>query len=462
MKIYIMGICGTAMSHVALLLKQMGHAVCGSDNHFFDPIADLLKRNAIQTWEGYNVERLQEIHPDTVIVGNVVSRGNEEIEYLLDTRAFPFYSFPEFLEQQLFKHRDIWVITGTHGKTTTTAMTAFLMQTICDVGYFIGGIPHNFDTGCNLGNTSAPFIIEGDEYDTAFFDKRSKFFHYQPRTLIINNLEFDHADIFRDLQDIKRSFYQLTRQLPRNGHLVLNGDDPHVLALLPCPWTQVHTVGFNDNNDWQIQNVTNVPTGTSFDLRHPGTYKTSRIQIPLLGNFNVRNAAMAYVACWVNGFNISEEAIKHFKGVQRRQTLLKISDDVLLFEDFGHHPTAIHATLKSLKAVYPEHHIVACFEPSCNTSSSKFFQDQANFAFQFAHEVWLLPPKAKLYTDRFVGRLTLLDEGQMKVSLEKEKVKIHLLKNYDALKNCLHQVTGKTLICCFSNGPLSTFLHTLI
>ena len=462
MKIYIMGICGTAMAHVALLLRQMGHVVCGSDTKFFDPVAGLLKRNEVTTFQGYDVGRLCKIAPDVVIVGNVISRGNPEMEFLLNTRKIPFYSFPEFLERHLFQQRDMWVVSGTHGKTTTTTLIAYLLKTKWNPGYLIGGLPEDFDCGCALGDHSAPFVIEGDEYDTAFFDKRSKFLHYAPRTLIINNLEFDHADIFRDLQDVQRAFYHLTRLVPQNGRIIMNGDDVHVTALMPCDWTQVITVGFGESNDWRIHNFEEAVTGIRFDLYKSKTCIFSNISAPLLGTFNARNIAMACVTCYENSIDIDTNVLKNFHGVARRQKVLQQNENFILLEDFGHHPTAVHATLQALKHCYPAYKIIACFEPACNTSASENFQRNATFAFESADEVWLLPAKSKLYSDRFVPTLSVLNPNEMAQQLQQNGRSIRILSSYDDMQTVLnlaqHEPT-KTLVCCFSNGPLSEFLN---
>lgn len=457
-----MGICGTAMAHVALLLRQIGYEVCGSDTKFFDPIAGLLKQSSIETVQGYNVERLRKINPDIVIVGNVISRGNPEIEYLLDTRKFPFYSFPDFLEKHLFCKRDMWVVSGTHGKTTSTTLLAYLLKNKMNPGYLIGGLPTDFDCGCNLGDPSTPFVIEGDEYDTAFFDKRSKFLHYAPRTLIINNLEFDHADIFRDLQDIQRTFYHLTRLVPRNGRILLNGDDSAATALLPCDWTHVITVGFGEQNDWKICHFKEDNLGLQFDLYRGKECIFSNVSAPLMGMFNARNVAMACVACQENGISIDTNVLKKFHGVARRQKVLLQKDNFILMEDFGHHPSAIHATLQSLKRCYSTYKIVACFEPACNTSASENFQRHSVFAFEFADNVWLLPTKSKLYNDKFIPPLLGLNLKEIEQQLDARHQTTCILSSYEDLKqhlNLLKQNDKKNLVCCFSNGPLSEFLH---
>ena len=464
MKIYIMGICGTAMSHVALLLQQMGHVVCGADQHFFDPIAKLLKDHQITTYTGYDSQRLCEIKPDVVIVGNVISRGNEEIEFLLNSRQFPFYSFPSFLEEHLFSKRNMWVVTGTHGKTTTTSLIAYLLKSVCNPGYLIGGLPQNFTHGCSLGDGNAPFVIEGDEYDTAFFDKRSKFFHYAPRTLIINNLEFDHADIFRDLQEVQRTFYQLTRIVPSNGRIIINGDTDTVKALLPCNWTQVVTVGFQSTNDWQIQNLQENALDINFVLHASSKNVQHLISAPLLGEFNARNIAMACVACFENDLDIDLNCLKNFRGIQRRQKILLKTNTFILMEDFGHHATALHVTLQALKQHYPQYKIIACFEPACNTSASVYFQEKATFAFEKADEVWLLPPKTHLYSDRFVNVLQSLQVETLATSLTTSGHKVTQIDTYETLLNKIRDLsksTEPTLVCCFSNGRLSEALEHL-
>lgn len=447
---------------MALLLRQMGYVVFGSDAKFFDPIAGLLKRNEVTTFLGYDVDRLCKMAPDAVIVGNVISRGNPEMEFLLNTRRMPFYSFPEFLEKHLFQQRDMWVVSGTHGKTTTTTLLAYLLKTKQNPGYLIGGLPADFDCGCALGDSNAPFVIEGDEYDTAFFDKRSKFLHYAPRTLIINNLEFDHADIFRDLQDVQRVFYHLTRLVPQNGRIIMNGDDVHVTELMPCDWTQVITVGFGASNDWQIRNFEEAVTGIRFDLYKGQTCIFPNISASLLGAFNARNIAMACVACHENDIDIDISALKKFHGVARRQKVLQQNENFILLEDFGHHPTAVHATLQALKHCYPGYKIIACFEPACNTSASENFQRNATFAFESADEVWLLPAKSKLYSDKFVPILTALNPNEMAQQFQQNGCSVRILSSYEDMQillNSVQRTSVKTLVCCFSNGPLSEFLN---
>src|ERR1043165_2376691 len=268
MKLYFMGICGTAMGNAALLARAAGHEVSGADTGVYPPMSTVLANAGITLHEGYDVARLEQLAPDLVVVGNAMSRGNPEVEWLLDTRAFPFTSLPAMLHEFVLKKRRNLVICGTHGKTTTTALTAFLLREAGrDPGYLIGGVPLDPPEGSHLGNAADPFVIEGDEYDSAFFDKRSKFIHYAPHVAVLNNLEFDHADIFRDLADVQRTFSHLTRIVPRNGFVVLNGDDDNLRALGAMSWTRVVRVGLDDGNDVQIADFTDAPAGAQFRLQ---------------------------------------------------------------------------------------------------------------------------------------------------------------------------------------------------
>ncbi|MEJ1973896.1 MAG: Mur ligase domain-containing protein [Lacunisphaera sp.] len=240
MKIYFMGICGTAMGNAALLARAAGHEVLGADAGVYPPMSTVLASAGIALHEGYDPARLEKLQPDLVVIGNAMSRGNPEVEWLLDTRALAFTSLPALLADFVLKGRRNIVVAGTHGKTTTTALTAFLLrENGRDPGFLIGGVPQDPPAGSHLGAAADPFVIEGDEYDSAFFDKRSKFIHYAPRIAVLNNLEFDHADIFRDLADVQRTFLHLARIVPRNGWIVLNGDDDNLRALGAFPWTRV-------------------------------------------------------------------------------------------------------------------------------------------------------------------------------------------------------------------------------
>ena len=394
MRIYFMGICGTAMGNAALLARAAGHEVMGADTGVYPPMSTVLAEAGIMLHEGYDPVRLEQLAPDLVVIGNAMSRGNPEVEWLLDTRALPFTSLPALLHESVLKTRRNLVICGTHGKTTTTALTAFLLrENGRDPGFLIGGVPQDPPTGNHFGATGDPFVIEGDEYDSAFFDKRSKFIHYAPHIAVLNNLEFDHADIFRDLADVQRTFSHLTRIVPRNGWIVLNGDDANLLALGPLSWTQVVRVGTGEGNDLRIVDFTETAAGAHFNLVWRGV-PWANVKWSQPGLFNARNAAMAALAAGLALFpdvptKLKLDALARFRGVKRRQELLVDRPALKVMEDFGHHPTALAETLHSFRARFPGHVIHAAFEPRSNTSRTKVMQSAFMRALALADEVYL-------------------------------------------------------------------------
>ncbi|HLP03364.1 MAG TPA: Mur ligase family protein [Opitutaceae bacterium] len=394
MRVYFMGICGTAMGNAALLLRQAGHEVLGADTGIYPPMSTVLREAGVTIHEGYDPERLRSLAPDLVVIGNAMSRGNPEVEWLLDTRALPFASLPELLHDLVLRHRRNVVVCGTHGKTTTTALTAHLLrEAATDPGWLIGGVPIDPPTGTNLGAAGGPFVIEGDEYDSAFFDKRSKFIHYAPRIAVLNNLEFDHADIFRDLADVQRTFSHLVRIVPRNGCVVMNGDDLNLRALGAMSWTRVVRVGVGEGNDLVLRNFSEDPHGVSFTLEWRGR-RWSEIRWKLPGLFNARNAAMAATAAGLllhgdDPTPLDLAPLARFRGVKRRQEILHRSPALTVIEDFGHHPTALHETLVSLRSRFPGHTLTAVFEPRSNTARTKVLQGGFSRALAEADEVYL-------------------------------------------------------------------------
>ena len=389
-----MGICGTAMGQAALLARAAGHEVLGADAGVYPPMSTVLAQAGIALHEGYDPVRLAQLKPDLVVIGNAMSRGNPEVEWLLDTRAIAFTSLPALLADFVLKGRKNIVIAGTHGKTTTTALTAFLLrENGRDPGFLIGGVPQDPPTGSHLGAAADPFVIEGDEYDSAFFDKRSKFIHYAPHVAVLNNLEFDHADIFRDLADVQRTFLHLARIVPRNGWIVLNGDDANLQALGAFPWTRVVKVGTGEANDVRITNFNEGPAGVTFTLAWRGE-EPANVKWTQPGLFNARNAAMAAVAAALALFpddptRLKLDALARFRGVKRRQELLVDTPRLKVIEDFGHHPTALAETLTSLRSRYPGVVISAVFEPRSNTARTKVLQAGFTRALGLADEVYI-------------------------------------------------------------------------
>ena len=465
MKVYILGVCGTAMAHVGILLRELGHEVYGSDSKFFPPISDLLKGSGIVTFEGYDANRLIDLSPDYVIVGNVVSRKNPEIEYLLGSKAIPFDSFPAFLNKNILVNRERYVVTGTHGKTTTSSLLAYILkENACEAGYFIGGIPENFKCGASIGSPTAPFVIEGDEYDTAFFDKSSKFMHYWPNMLIINNIEFDHGDIFCSLQDIQRAFYNLTKLVPFTGRVIYNGDDDNVCALLPIDWTNHNSVGFLSKNEWQIRNFVENKCCSSFDLYRNNKLAFEKISYPLFGEFNARNVAMAVIAAYYKDEKINIKPLENFSGVMRRQRLIYDSEILKIYDDFAHHPSAIKAILKSLNNLYGDYKLVVCFEPSCNTSASNYFETNMLDCFSLAHEVIFAPQKENVFTQKFVNSLRKMNVNTAVNTLTSNNIPAKAFYTFSDIESFFktYNPSAKTILCCLSNGKLSSIIKNII
>ena len=397
MKIYFMGICGTAMGNAALLARAAGHEVLGADTGVYPPMSTVLAEAGIRLHEGYDPTRLETLAPDLVVIGNAMSRGNPEVEWLLDTRALPFTSLPALLHETVLKARKNIVVCGTHGKTTTTALTAFLLrENGRDPGFLIGGVPLDPPVGNHLGAAGDPFVIEGDEYDSAFFDKRSKFIHYAPHVAVLNNLEFDHADIFRDLADVQRTFAHLCRIVPRNGWVVMNGDDENLRALGELPWTRVVRVGTGEACDVRIVDFSETAAGVGFRLVWKGV-EWGAVSWAMPGIYNARNAAMAAVAAALAtgagdgaaGGGVSLAPLGRFRGVKRRQEVLVAKPGITVIEDFGHHPTALAETLKSFRNRFPDTVITAVFEPRSNTARTNTLQAGFMSALALADEVYL-------------------------------------------------------------------------
>jgi UDP-N-acetylmuramate: L-alanyl-gamma-D-glutamyl-meso-diaminopimelate ligase len=458
MKIYFMGICGTAMGNAALLARAAGHEVSGADTGVYPPMSTVLAGAGITLHEGYDAARLQQLAPDLVVIGNAMSRGNPEVEWLLDTRSFPFTSLPAMLHEFVLKRRRNLVICGTHGKTTTTALTAFLLREAGrDPGFLIGGVPLDPPVGSHLGKESDPFVIEGDEYDSAFFDKRSKFIHYAPHVAVLNNLEFDHADIFRDLGDVQRTFTHLVRIVPRNGFVVMNGDDANLRALGAMSWTRVVRVGVEPGNDVQIVDFADGAAGSQFRLTWRGQ-PWATVKWGLHGQFNARNAAMAATAVALaldpaNPTAFKLDALARFRGVKRRQEVLLSNSRVTVLEDFGHHPTALAETLQSFRARFPGTVLTAVFEPRSNTARIKTMQAGFMRALASADEVYLGPvnrPEKLAPEERF-------DPEAVAQNLESQGIEAHFAATNAALlekllANTIPSGAKPRVVVFFTNG----------
>jgi len=368
---YFMGICGTAMGAVAAALKDLGHRVSGSDNGVYPPMSTFLEAKGIRILAPFAASNIPE-DADFIVIGNAMSRGNVEVEEVLN-RKLAYLSLPEVLKAQFLRGKRNLVVTGTHGKTTTTSILAWLLESAgASPDFMIGGLPGNFGMGCRLGGPTDFVILEGDEYDTAFFDKRSKFIHYLPEIVVVNNIEFDHADIFENLDAIKLAFRRLLNIVPSNGTVVINGDDPACREVAKGCHARVVKVGFGAECDVQITGAEYLADSSRFVLG--GVTH----EIPMAGEFNVRNAAMALSAAQAAGFELDalSAALPGFRGVARRQEVRgETSRGMLVIDDFGHHPTAMREALAGMRRKYPERRLWAIFEPRSNTTRRRVFQD---------------------------------------------------------------------------------------
>ena len=369
MRLHILGICGTFMGGVAALARELGLQVEGSDANVYPPMSTQLEALGIALQTGYRAGHLQatpqHAAPDRIIVGNALSRGNAAVEYMLDA-GLDYVSGPQWLGETVLRGREVLAVAGTHGKTTTSSLLAHLLDAAgTRPGFLIGGVPEDFGVSARLG-AGAPFVIEADEYDTAFFDKRSKFVHYRPRIAVLNNLEYDHADIFPDVAAIQRQFHHLLRTVPGNGRLIVNAEDARLAEVLAMGcWTPVETFGI-DAGDWRARLL--AADGSVFEVRRGGRL-IGTVRWELLGRHNVMNALAALAAASAAGVDAAAllPAFAGFRGVKRRMQLIGTRDGLHIYDDFAHHPTAIATTLAGLRARVGSARILAVLEPRSNS-----------------------------------------------------------------------------------------------
>lgn len=450
---HFLGICGTAMGAVAAALRERGYTVTGSDENIYPPMSIFLEQKGVALSAGYRAENIP-ADADVVVIGNAMKRGNPEVEAVLNRKLF-YLSLPEVLKNYFLRVRHNLVVTGTHGKTTTTALLAWIMEKAGrKPGYLIGGIPKNLGQGARL-NESKYFVIEGDEYDTAFFDKRSKFVHYLPELVIINNIEFDHADIFRDIDEVKLSFRRLLNIVPQNGMVLLNGDDHNCVEVARDCLAQLLEVGFSKNCAHRIREASYSSTGSRFKLGD------DEFEIPLVGEFNVRNAAMAATAA--RFYDVPKAkiatALKTFTGIARRQEVRGEARGVTVIDDFAHHPTAVAQTLGGLRHRFPKRRIWAIFEPRSNTTRRAVFQQELADALELADGI-------------FVAQVARLEQIPESERLNPEAVVATLAKtgrpafyerNADAIvAKITPMLKAKDVVAVFSNGGFDNIHEKLL
>jgi UDP-N-acetylmuramate: L-alanyl-gamma-D-glutamyl-meso-diaminopimelate ligase len=382
-RIHLIGICGAGMASLAAMLKDRGYSISGSDEHAYPPMSDFLAEKGIYAAQGYAVGNLQP-EPDLVVVGNALSRGNPEIEYVLNFRV-PYTSFPEALKEFFLRGKTSIVVTGTHGKTTTASMISWgLHSSGCDPGFFIGGIAENFRSGYALG--SGPhFVVEGDEYDSAFFDKGPKFMHYSPWAAVIGNIEFDHADIYPDLDAIRLQFLRFVNLIPERGFLVVGAESGVALEVSRKIFCRKETFGLDPENDWGTRNIEFVDGRMSFDVLYRKKL-FRRMRLEVLGAFNIRNVLAATAMLHYLGVTEDEirEAMETFRGVRRRLQFRAEVRGIRIFEDFAHHPTAVRQTLCAVREAFRPARLWVLYEARSATSRRSVFQQQISEALALA------------------------------------------------------------------------------
>jgi UDP-N-acetylmuramate: L-alanyl-gamma-D-glutamyl-meso-diaminopimelate ligase len=456
-RVHLIGVCGTAMGTLAAMLKQKGCDVRGSDQNVYPPMSDFLGSQGIVLMQGYDPDHIT-ADLDLVVIGNAISRGNPELEEVLD-RKIRYCSLPEAIRDHfLWGSRSI-VIAGTHGKTTTTSLTGWVLaQGGADPSVLIGGISENFDSSFRLG-AGRDFVIEGDEYDSAYFDKTAKFLKYLPDIGVVSNIEYDHADIYPDLDAIRLAFRRFVNLIPRRGLLLIGGDDREAAALAPTAPCRVETFGLGDGLTWQAHDVQARPAGMAFAVRYQGA-PFGRFEVPLLGHYNVRNALAAIAVGHATGLAAGAMAggLKAFKGVRRRLQLRGVAGDVSVYDDFAHHPTAIAETLNGVRSAFPDRRIWAIFEPRSATSCRRVFQQDFARAFDAADETVIaavfranLPDAERLSAEELVGEL--------KQSGRRAR---HIPSVEDIVATVAREATPGDLVIVMSNGGFDDIHQRLL
>ncbi len=456
--IYMIAVCGTAMGSLAAMLKSQGYQVTGSDSHVYPPMSTFLASKGIRVYEGFHADHLDPA-PDLVIVGNAMSRGNPEVEAVLE-RKIPYTSLPEALKEFFIQGKNSIVVSGTHGKTTTSSLIAWLLEFGGkDPGFLIGGIPKNFNQGFKVG-TSNLFVVEGDEYDSAFFDKAAKFFHYLPHVLVVNNLEYDHADIYDNLDQIKLAFRRLINLVPRNGLLLANIEDSNVMDLAPKTFSPVQTFGLQKEAFWKAEKIKFYTNYTSFDIIKQDRYFAS-VSVQLTGFHNIRNILAAVGA--VHFFGLSAEQIKAglplFRNIIKRLEVKAIINGITIYDDFAHHPTKVRSTVNGLRCRFPDGKIWAILEPRTATSKRKIMEDEYAAAFDDADVTIVaalhLPEKVKA-------------EDRLSVELLVEKIKARNKSAFyiptvpEITDFLIDQVESGDHILIMSNGAFDNIHQILI
>ncbi len=447
-RIHLIGICGTAMASLAGMLKERGHHVTGSDAAAYPPMSDFLTALEIPVAQPFGEVNL-EPRPELVVVGNAISRGNVELEFVLDQRI-PFQSMAQVLHDEFLLDRERLVIAGTHGKTTTSSLAAWLFHHAGrSPSFLIGGIPENFGSSFAL-SSGREFILEGDEYDTAFFDKGPKFLHYFPDAVILTSVEFDHADIYKNLEEVKTAFKRLVNLIPRRGLLIAWDGHPNVDECASRALCRVERYGFGENSSWQIRDIEYLPTQTRWKvLRHGKPW--AEFEFPLAGEYNVLNAtaAAALAANYGIGADAIAAALREFHSVKRRMEVKAEIHGITIIDDFAHHPTAIAQTLKAVRTRYARRRIWAVLEPRSNTLRRAVFQQELAKSLAIADQVVL----ADVFKSEAIPEGERLDPAAVVADLNASGKPARLLSNADAIVDAIApELRSGDVVAILSNG----------
>lgn len=458
--VHLMGICGTAMASLAGLLKTRGYHVTGSDNNPYPPMSTQIESLGISILKGYQAQNLNP-RPDFVIVGNVISKNNPEAEELLRL-GIPYTSLPKAMGELIIDQRESIVISGTHGKTTTTSLMAWVAESLQKKpGFLIGGIAKNFSKSFQNPEGSY-FIIEGDEYDTAFFDKVPKFVHYKPRHVILTSIEFDHADIYKDLADVKSAFRRLIDLIPADGHLIYSAADLNIKDILqaPCACKNLFSYGFEPTADYTVVLQEMNETSTRFQVFFRSQL-LGLFDIQMGGNYNVLNATAVVAMAHRLGWDLKKtgQAFTQFLGVKRRQEVLGEPKGILVIEDFAHHPTAVKETIAGIRAKYKGRKIISVFEPRSATSRRKIFQQDYVQAFQQSDDTVLM----EAFDTSKIDANNRFSSEQLAMDLKQLKKSAQCFHSVDQIVQYLKsQAQPKDLILIMSNGGFDGIYQKLL
>ena len=449
-KIYLVGIGGIAMGTLATMLRESGYEVAGSDRNLYPPMSTHLENLGIPLFEGFSPENPRKFAPDLYVMGNVIRRDNPEARFIM-AQDKPCLSMPQAISRFFLEGRKSIVVAGTHGKSTTSSLLAWVLERGGqDPRAFIGAFVKDWGASYRLG-AGEYMVVEGDEYDTAFFDKGPKFLHYRPYIGIVGSIEFDHADIFADLEAILKAFRAFVRLIPENGYLILNADDPNCVPLASECKGHVITFGSSRHADWRISDVQFHPGEVSFRLRNPVTLKEETFRSKLPGRHNAWNVAAVIAASTIAGMTLQsiQEAVLTFNGVKRRQDVLGEFGGVLVVDDFAHHPTAVDQTLLGLKLFHPLRRLIAAFEPRSNSSRRNIFQQLYSGAFSAADITCIKQPPAM----ESIPGAERLDAARLVEDIRKRGKDARFFETADALLEFLIETSRSgDLIVCMSNG----------